>query len=1077
MFNVVPFILFMALGKENKEAHIYPTSLRCEYKINPLGINEREPRLSWVLKTIEPELRGAKQTAYQVLVATSREGLERNEADLWDSGRVESGETTQIAYSGKPLRSEMVCWWKVRVWDENGNVSQWSEPAYWTMGLLEKSDLKAKWIGYDSPFTPQEGEEAQAMASYLLDCSWIWYPEKGKLEDFPKGIRFFRKSFSLPSMNIQKAELVITADDSFTVYINGEKVGESKSVLGAWKNPQIVDVRKFLKEGENILAVMGENISKGPAGVLCVLRIKMEDGEVVRICSERNWKTKDKTEEGWQEIGFDDSNWENARELGKFGMAPWGWLTPNGIFLLPTPYLRKSFEIKKDIRRATLYATALGIYELSINGGKVGDDFFAPGWSDYRKRVYYRTYDVTKLLQKGKNAIGVILADGWFSGYLDMKGRGIFGSRPRFLLQLNIEYTDGTKESITSDESWKATYGPIREADLYMGETYDARLEIADWNLPHYDDSNWDNVTLYPNNSLILSAHPGVPVKKQMELKPVEITEPKPGVYVIDMGQNMVGWVRLKAKGEKGRRIVLRFAEMLRPDGMIYTENLRTARCADTYIKKGDNEEVWEPRFTFRGFRYVELTGYPEKPGESDIIGIVVHSDMKVTGDFSCSDERVNRLFQNIVWGQRGNYLEVPTDCPQRDERLGWTGDAQIFLRTATYNMDVSAFLTKWLVDLVDSQREDGAYPHVAPDIDLGAGSPAWSDAGVICPYVLYKVYGDRRILERNYDSMVRYVEYLERNSRDYLRPAEGFGDWLSIQADTPKDVIATAYFAYVTYLMSEISEVLGKDENAKKYRELFQKIKLAFNKAYVSEDGKIKGDTQTAYVLALDFNLLPEEKVSLALQHLVNDIKRRNFHLSTGFVGAKSLLPILTKHGYVELAYTLLLQDTFPSWLYMVKHGATTIWERWDGWTEERGFQDPAMNSFNHYAFGAVGEWLFAFAGGIDLEEPAYKKIKIAPHLDPKGRMKFIKAQYESVNGVIKTEWSKDGEGLILHIVIPPNTTARVCIPVEEGMEVWENGQPAEERKGVKFVGREDGRMVYEVESGEYFFQVERGI
>lgn len=1074
MFYSVPFVLFMTIGKENGKAHIYPTDLRCEYRINPSGIDEKAPRLSWILKATVPNLRGAKQTAYQVMVSSSRENLERNEADLWDSGKVESSATTQIVYGGKPLKSEMVCWWKVRVWDENGKVSEWSEPAFWTMGLLEKDDWKAKWIGYDAPFTPQVGEEAQAKASHFLDCFWIWYPETCKLEEFPKGKRFFRKSFTISSKDIQKAELAITCDDYFTVYINGTKVGSSETDGEAWKNPQVLEVGEYLKEGENVIAVKGENLSKGPAGLLCALRVKTSQGEIVQVFSDESWKTSEKEESGWQEPEFDDSRWVNATKLGKFGNAPWGWLTPSGIFLLPTPYLRKSFTIEKDIRRATLYATALGIYEISINGEKISDDLLAPGWSDYRKRVYYRTYDVTQLLAKGRNAIGAILADGWFSGYLDMKGRGIFGSRPKLLLQLNIEYSDGTRETIVSDQSWKANYGPIREADLYMGETYDARLEIPNWNQPEFDDSTWDNVTVYPDFSGVLSAHPGVPVRKQLELKPIRITEPQPGVYVLDMGQNMVGWVRVKAKGEKGRKIILRFAEMLQPNGMIYTENLRTARCTDTYIKKSDDEEVWEPRFTFRGFRYVELTGYPEKPGEDDVVGVVIHSDMKLTGDFLCSDERVNKLFQNIVWGQRGNYLEVPTDCPQRDERLGWTGDAQIFIRTATYNMDVAAFITKWMRDVVDSQYENGAYPHVAPDIDLGAGSPAWSDAGVICPYVLYKVYGDIRILERNYDSMVRYVEYLERNSQDYLRPAEGFGDWLSIQADTPKDVIATAYFAYVAHLMSEIAEVLGKDEDVKKYRELFNKIKLAFNKAYVSEDGKIKGDTQTAYVLALDFDLLPEEKLPLALQHLVNDIKKRNWHLSTGFVGAKSLLPILTKYGYVELAYTLLLQDTFPSWLYMVKHGATTIWERWDGWTEEKGFQDPAMNSFNHFAFGSVGEWLFAFAGGIDLEEPAYKKIKIAPYLDPKGRIKFIKTEYESVNGVIKTEWSKNENGLVLQIVVPPNTTARVCIPVEEGMEVWENGQPPEESKGVKFVGREDGRMVYEVESGEYLFQVE---
>lgn len=1056
-----------------ERASIYPKGLRCEYKGNPLGIDEREPRLSWVLEARDGNLRGSKQTAYQILVATSKEKLEEGKADLWDSGKVESDQTTHIIYRGKELRSEMECWWKVRVWDEKGEVSEWSEPAFWTMGLLEKEEWKGKWIGYDAPFQPLEGEEETAKASHFLGSYWIWYPEGEKLEEIPPGKRFFRKKFSLPSGRIKKAVLAITGDIAFLVYINGK--GTAKGG-GDYKNPLIMEIDK-IKEGENVLAIEGESSEKGKAGFICALRVEMEDGDVVRVFSDGSWKASKDEEEGWQSVNSDDSQWVQARELARFGDAPWGWLTKSGIFLLPSPYLRKGFETKKKVKKAYLYVSALGICEVHINGKRVGNDYFVPGWSDYRKRVYYRTYDVRELLQSGKNAIGLILADGWYSGYLDMKGRGIFGSHPKLLLQLNIEYEDGSREEIVSDGSWKASYGAIREADLYMGETYDARLEVSNWAEPDFDDSSWDKVSVFNEMERIITAHPGVPVRKVMELKPISISEPKPGVYVVDIGQNMVGWVRIKAKGERGRKIVIRYAEMLQPDGMIYTENLRTARCTDTYIKKSDGEEIWEPRFTFRGFRYVEVTGYPEKLSEEDIVGVVVHSDMKITGDFHCSDERLNRLFQNIVWGQRGNYLEVPTDCPQRDERLGWTGDAQIFLRTATYNMDVAAFITKWLIDLVDSQNEEGAYAHVAPDIGLGNDSPAWIDAGIICPYILYKVYGDKRILERNYSSMARYIDYLKKNSNGYLRPAIGFGDWLSINADTPKDLIATAYFAYVVSLMAEIAEVMGKEKDAQDYKQLFQNIKTAFNKAYVFDDGRIKGETQTAYLLALDFDLLPEDKIHLAIKHLVEDIKRRDYHLSTGFLGAKPLLPILTRYGYVDLAYTLLLQDTFPSWLYTVKQGATTIWERWDGWTEEKGFQDPGMNSFNHYAFGSVGEWMFAKMAGIDLEEPGYKKIKIEPHPDPKGRIKFVRAQYESISGLIKVEWSKDEEGMVLSIAIPPNTSAKISIPAEEGMEIWENGQPPEEREGIKLLGREGDRVIYEVVSGEYLFQVEKGI
>ncbi|MGB9877159.1 MAG: family 78 glycoside hydrolase catalytic domain [bacterium] len=1054
-------------------ASIYPKELRCEYKKNPLGIDEREPRLSWVLEMGQENLRGAKQTAYQIIVATSRDKLERNEADLWDSGKVESDQTAQIEYKGKELKSEMECWWKVRVWDEEGNPSEWSEPAFWTMGLLDREEWKGKWIGYDAPFIPQKGEEEKARASHFLDCFWIWYPEGEGANELPEGKRFFRRKFIVPSGKVKKAVLAITADDRFIAYLNGERISQGEN----YKNPQIIEIGERIREGENVLSVEAENLSSGPAGLICKLRIEMEDEEIVSIVSDGSWKVSKEAGEDWGKLEFDDSKWENARELARFGEAPWGWLTSDNILLLPTPYLRKAFEAGKPVRRAYLYVSALGICEVYINGRRVGKDYFVPGWSDYRKRVYYRTYDVKELLRQGENAIGVILADGWYSGYLDMKGRGLFGSTPKLLLQLNIEYEDGSRVEIVSDESWKASYGAIREADLYMGETYDARLEMPGWCEPGFDDSLWDKARVFNQKERIITAHPGVPVRKQMELKPIKISEPKPGIYVVDMGQNMVGWARIKAKGEKGRKIVLRYAEMLKPDGMIYTENLRTARCTDAYIKKGDGEEIWEPRFTFRGFRYVEVSGYPERLLEQDIVGVVVSSDMRITGEFVCSDERVNRLFQNIVWGQRGNYLEVPTDCPQRDERLGWTGDAQIFLRTATYNMDVASFITKWLVDLVDSQNEEGAYAHVAPDIGLGSDSPAWTDAGIICPYILYKVYGDKRILERNYPSMARYIEYLKRRSKDYLQPPVGYGDWLSVEADTPKDLIATAYFAYVVSLMEEIARVLGKEEDRKSYSELKEKIKEAFNKEYVLEDGRIKGETQTAYVLALDFGLLPEEKIPLAIKHLVEDIRKRNNHLSTGFLGAKPLLPILTRYGYVDLAYTLLLQDTFPSWLYMVKQGATTIWERWDGWTEEKGFQDPGMNSFNHYAFGSVGEWMFGMMAGIDMEEPGYRKIRIKPHPDPEGRIAFVKAKYESISGLIKVEWSRDEDGMVLAISIPANATAKVYVPAGEDMDIWENGQPPEEREGIKFVGREGDRVVYEVASGEYLFQIERKV
>ncbi|MGB2975133.1 MAG: family 78 glycoside hydrolase catalytic domain, partial [Phycisphaerae bacterium] len=498
---------------------------------------------------------------------------------------------------------------------------------------------------------------------------------------------------------------------------------------------------------------------------------------------------------------------------------------------------------------------------------------------------------------------------------------------------------------------------------------------------------------------------------------------------VFDFGQEFPGWVRLKVRGRAGEKVVLRFAEMLEPDGTVHTANLRSAKCTDAYVLRGGGEEVWEPRFTYRAFRYVEVTGWPGEPGPDALVGVVAHSAVPRAGAFECSNPLLNRLQENVVWTQRANFLEVPTDCPQRDERLGWTGDAQIFIRTATYNADAAAFFAKWLVDLGDAQRADGAFPDVAPlGLWHGAGTAAWGDAGTICPWTCYEVYGDVRFLERHYGGMVRWVEYLKANSRGLLRPAEGYGDWLSIQADTPKDVLATAYFALSTRLTAKAAAVLGRENDREKYEALFEDIQAAFNKAYVAGDGRIKGDTQTGYVLALQFDLLPDDLRRRAARHLVEDIKKRDTHLSTGIVGLKDLMTVLAKIGEDDVAYQLLLNDTFPSWGYEIKHGATTIWERWNGWTEEKGLHDPGMNSFCHYAFGAVGEWLFSTVAGIEAAAPGFKRIVVRPR--PGGGLEWTRAQYESVHGLVASAWKVEGKGLAISVTIPANTTAEVHVP-----------------------------------------------
>jgi len=1040
--------------------------LRCEYHINPPAIDIAKPRISWILESKE---RGQTQTAYQILAASSKENLRQNKGDLWDSSKVKSNQSFGIVYQGKQLKSRSRCYWKVRIWDKNNKASAWSEPAHWAMGLLEPEDWRGKWIGYDAESPYQE-------KPYVLSiegCKWIWLAEGEPQKSAPPGRRFFRRNFeSDPDKKIKQGRLVLVVDNEAIVFVNGQEAGKATG----WRNTTILNVSDKLKTGTNTLAIAVTNTGEAdnPAGLAGKLLIEYETGDELNIFIDSLWKVSNIEQAGWQGCDFDDAGWSNAKEIATIGDQPWRTPGESKLVLPALPYLRKAFSVDKPVERAMVYATALGLYELHINGKRAGEDCFTPGWTDYNKRVYYQSYDVTDLLASGENAIGAILGDGWFAGYLGGRlKREHYGSEPRLLVQLEIEFADGSRKIVATDESWRAAYGPLLEADFYMGESYDARKEAPGWDTADFDDSGWDAVAVTDTVKAQVQSYPGVTVKKIMEIKPKKVTEPKKGAYVFDMGQNFAGWAQLKVKGKPGTKVVLRFAEVLNPDGTIYTQNLRIARCTDTYILSGKGEEVWEPRFTYHGYRYVEVTGYPGEPSLDSITGIVVHSDAPVVGSFECSNPMVNQLYSNIVWSQRSNYIEVPTDCPQRNERLGWTGDAQIFVRTATYNMDVAAFFTKWLIDLEDAQTPTGSFPDVAPrKATMGGGTAAWGDAGIICPWTIYQAYDDTQVIEKHYEAMKKWIDYLKENSDGLLRPDKGYGDWLSIEDETPKDVIATAYFAYSTRLFSKTAAALGKNKDAKKYEKLFEQIKEAFNKAYVSEDAKIKGDTQTCYCLGLYFDLLPKDKREPAGQHLVEAIRRKNWHLSTGFVGLSYLLPVLTDIGYLDVAYRLLNNDTFPSWGYSIKNGATTIWERWDGWTEEKGFQDPGMNSFNHYAFGSVGQWLFGTVAGIETDGPGYNRIIIRPQLG--GGLSYAKASYKSIHGKIVSDWKIDGQRFTLNVTIPANTTAMVYLPAKDAESVTEGGRAATKAKQVKFIRMEDKSAVFAIGAGQYQFVTE---
>jgi alpha-L-rhamnosidase len=888
--------------------------------IDPVGIDTTVPRLAWQMAPI-PERRGLRQSAYHV-VAGSTPGA----ADVWDSGRVESAESVSIEYGGAPLRSGQRVYWRVRVWDEAGQVSDWSPAALFEMGLLSPGDWSAQWI-------------------------------------------------------------------------SGALAGGPRSEV-------------------------------------------------------------------------------------------------------PLPYLRKEFTLPAgEIRSARLYVSALGVYEFYLNGRRVGDDVFAPGWTDYRHRVQYQVHDVTSLLRGGANAAGAILGDGWYSGYLGYREqRGFYGDRPALLAQLVLQFADGKTQTIVTDDTWKVTQnGPLLSSDMQMGESYDARREMPRWAEAGFDDSSWQVATPHEPPAAALVAMRGPTVRAAETLHPVNIKSrhkhPNSHAYTLDLGQNMVGRLRLRIpKPIAGQTITLRFAEVLDKNttGNLYTANLRTAKQTDVYTMRGDGgEEVYESRFTFHGFRYVDIDGYPGELTKEDVAGIVLHSDMSRTGQFECSEPLVNQLQHNIVWGQKGNFIDVPTDCPQRNERLGWTGDAQVFVRTAAFNFDVWGFFNKWCLDLRDAQTMLGTFPPVVPNlwkaelkdgVELHVdGGPAWADAGVICPWTIYTVYGDRRLLEEHYPAAVRYVEHLRKTAEPFglIRSHPdwpgfgGYGDWLATDAGrenvmglTPHDLIGTAFLAHSAQLVSQMATELGRLDEAKQFLALRDRVTDAFMNRFVTKDGLIVANTQTGYVLALHFDLLPESLRPRAVSELVRLINRAGGHLTTGFVGTPYLLHVLSRFGRLDVAYKLLLQKTYPSWLYPVTLGATTIWERWDGWTEAKGFQDAGMNSFNHYAYGAVGDWLYRVVAGLDTEQPGYRKLHLRPL--PGGGLTHAAASLETMYGLARSAWNIHGDTLTWNVQVPPNTTAIAHLPAKDLSNVRESGQTLAGRPGISV----DGNAI-ELVSGEYTFDL----
>jgi alpha-L-rhamnosidase len=854
-----------------------------------------------------------------------------------------------------------------------------------------------------------------------------------------------------------------------------------RGVMQAAYQIRVARTAADLQAGKNLVWDSGKTVSDESIH-------RVYEGPALQSAERYYWQVRI-----WDASGK-DSGWSDAAyfEMGLLAAADWkaSWIEPDlpedTKKSNPAPMLRREFKLYGAIERARAYVTSHGLYEAYLNGQRVGDQVFTPGWTSYHKQLQYQTYDVTNLLRSGDNAIGVLLGDGWYRGNLAWGSkRNIYGERLALLLQIEVTYKDGRKELITSDQSWKASTGPILMSEIYHGETYDARLEKAGWNAPGFDDKQWLGVKVAHHSKTILTAPAGPPVRRIEEIKPVKIFKTPAGETVVDFGQNLVGWVRLKVQGAAGTTVTIRHAEVLDKAGNFYTENMRAAKTTLRYTLKGSGVETYEPHFTFFGYRYMAVEGWPGELTTDSLTSVAVHSDMARAGKFETSHALINQLQHNIQWGQKGNFLDVPTDCPQRDERLGWTGDAQVFARTAAFNYDVAGFFTKWLRDVAYDQYASGSVPHVIPDV-LGSnerpagGSAAWADASVIIPWTMYQSYGDRRFLEDQYPSMVKWVEYeRKRAGEDYIWDGDQhFGDWLAFAttrsdypgATTGKDLIATAMFAHSTDLLQRTARILGKQDDAAKYADLLTKIRAAFRREFVTETARVGEDTQTAYALALEFDLLPEAMRPMAAKRLAKEIRERK-HLTTGFVGTPYLCHVLGRYGYLDEAYLLLNREQYPSWLYPVKQGATTIWERWDGQKPDGTFQDKGMNSFNHYAYGAIGEWMYRVMAGIEIDPaaPGYKHILIQPQ--PGGGFTSVKASHQTMYGRLSSAWTLKDSKFELAVEIPANTRATVRLPKAQLAGVTEGGQALAGGSVVTGARQDGDAVVVEIGSGQYRF------
>lgn len=1090
------FLLGLLLVKNSASATVEvknPTDLRTDSLIQPLGIDSPRPTLSWRLQDVTP---GAKQTAYEIFVYSKPSTAIETKPDVWDSGRVASSTSTGVAYGGPELQPEKRYFWRVQVWDKDGKPYPISAITWWETGLLSQSNWQGKWIGYEAP-------ELHS----IRESGAMWITNSASQPSEPNDTQHdFRFTFSL-DRPVRSAALYATGADTTAAWINGRQVLQLQPLVPwqqmPWGTYTRVDVTTSVHTGANLLAIgvtrfltaRQKQVSTRTPMSACLFIAFTDSSTKLFTSSVRGWKAALNAPDGWWHEDFPDASWEAAEPYtpppGGFDGGP-GRPWPTG----PVAALRRNFREDKAVVSARLYATALGVYKLRINGEPVGDQVLAPGWTDYRQQVLYQVYDVTKQIKQGDNAVAAYLAPGWYSTPLKWfrQGNNYGNTQPALRAQLLLEYADGSVDWIATDENWKADLSPILQAELYDGETLDARKVQDGWDTANFSDADWHPIMLVNPNEPRIVAQYFPPIRAERMMLAKAITNPTPGVYIFDFGQNMSALPRLRVHGVRGDDIKLRFAEVLNSDGTLYVDNLRTAKSTDHFILAGSKaNEEFQPEFTFHGFRYAEISGLRDKPSRETLKALVLHTDATFTTRFNTGNNMVNQLWSNILWGQRSNFVGVPTDCPQRDERLGWSADAQVFWRTATYNMDLSTFSRKYAADLRGTQAGTALYGIFAPGVD--APNPyhgaAWSDAGVIVPWTDWIQTGDRRIIDENWDGMEKYIAEIANKNPNHLWQNDfgaPFGDWLTPTITTPEDLLATAYWAYDVSLMKEMAQATGRTTDAERYEKLFGEIKAAFQKAYIRTDGFVGTvdrfpsfppptvrpdeeskdkdrviETQTGYVLALYMNLVPDDLRPAATRKLVELIKKNHWRLGTGFLGTPYLLEVLADGGYSDLAYRLLLNREYPSWGYVIDHGGTTTWERWNG---DQMLNDPSMNSYNHYAYGAVGEWLYRYAAGVDTvsTDPGFHTIYLHPNFD--ARLGSLSFDYESPYGAIHSEWKVVGNQATWKVTVPPNATGLLSARATNATSISFKGVPLE-GSGL----HADTSARYELPAGSYTF------